>query len=164
MGNTLVVNATTEQTRVALLENGSVVELFIERRKERGLVGNIYKGRVQRVLPGMQAAFVEIGLERAAFLYAGDLVAADTKPTAEVADSDDAGDAADGSSAESPVRRKPPRIEEQLSANQEVVVQIAKEAIGTKGARDHRSCIAARAAPGLHADGQPCRNLASNHR
>jgi len=134
MGETLVVNATAEQTRVALLENGTVVELFVERAKDRGLVGNIYKGRVQRVLPGMQAAFVDVALERATFLYAGDLV--DPRPAddaegakADVAPGDDEAEAAP------PKRRKPPRIEERLRANQEVLVQISKEPIGTKGAR-----------------------------
>ncbi|MEW6115135.1 MAG: Rne/Rng family ribonuclease, partial [Thermodesulfobacteriota bacterium] len=71
--NEIVMNITERETRLALIENGQVVEFHVERHGERGIVGNIYKGRVIRVLPGMQAAFVEIGLPRAAFLYVGDI-------------------------------------------------------------------------------------------
>ncbi|MEK7790468.1 MAG: ribonuclease E/G, partial [Deltaproteobacteria bacterium] len=74
MGNELIVNVTTHETRVALIENGSVAELYIERAHDKGIVGNIYKGKVVRVLPGMQAAFVDIGLEKAAFLYVKDVL------------------------------------------------------------------------------------------
>lgn len=70
----LIVNVTDFETRVALIEGGMIVEVMIERNRDRGIVGNIYLGKVQRVLPGMQAAFVEIGTERAAFLYVGDVV------------------------------------------------------------------------------------------
>ena len=133
MGNTLVVNATVEQTRVALLDNDTVVELLVERRKDRGLVGNIYKGRVQRVLPGMQAAFVDVGLERAAFLYVGDLV--DPARRDDVEDGADSGDAEAPKTPPSPPRRRVGRIEDRLRSNQEILVQISKEPIGTKGAR-----------------------------
>lgn len=74
MGNELIVNVTSHETRVALIENGSVAELYIERAHDKGIVGNIYKGKVVRVLPGMQAAFVDIGLEKAAFLYVKDVL------------------------------------------------------------------------------------------
>ena len=74
MSEQLIVNVTDFETRVALIESGMVVEVMIERNRDRGIVGNIYLGKVQRVLPGMQAAFVEIGTERAAFLYVGDVV------------------------------------------------------------------------------------------
>ena len=70
----LVVNAAEHETRVAVLENGNIVELFMERGDESNITGNIYKGRVQRVLPGMQAAFVDIGLNQAAFLYVDDIL------------------------------------------------------------------------------------------
>ena len=73
MSAELLVNVTPRETRVAVIENGVVQELFVERASRQGLVGNIYKGRVARVLPGMQAAFVDIGLERAAFLHASDV-------------------------------------------------------------------------------------------
>ncbi|HSB18973.1 MAG TPA: ribonuclease G, partial [Anaeromyxobacteraceae bacterium] len=69
----LVINAAGAETRVALVESGSIHEFYLERKREKGIVGNIYKGRVVRVLPGMQAAFVDIGLEKAAFLYVGDV-------------------------------------------------------------------------------------------
>jgi ribonuclease G len=69
----LIINVTHYETRVALIENGTVSELFIERSGERSIAGNIYKGRVVRVLPGMQAAFVDIGLDKAAFLYVSDV-------------------------------------------------------------------------------------------
>src|SRR5512146_2209382 len=69
----LVINAAGAETRVSLVENGTIHEYYLERKREKGIVGNIYKGRVVRVLPGMQAAFVDIGLDKAAFLYVGDV-------------------------------------------------------------------------------------------
>ena len=74
MGSILVINAAGRETRVALVEGGHIAEFYLERKKDKGVVGNIYKGRVVRVLPGMQAAFVDIGLEKAAFLYVSDVV------------------------------------------------------------------------------------------
>src|SRR5438445_4769041 len=74
MSNILVINASGQETRVALIEQGTISEYYLERKNEKGIVGNIYKGKVVRVLPGMQAAFVDIGLEKAAFLYVGDIV------------------------------------------------------------------------------------------
>src|ERR1051326_8103377 len=73
MTEEILVNVTPRETRVAVVENGMLQELHIERGWSRGVVGNIYKGKVQRVMPGMQAAFVEVGLERAAFLHANDI-------------------------------------------------------------------------------------------
>jgi ribonuclease G len=73
MPSELIINTAPWETRIALLENGSVVEFHVERKAERGYVGNIYKGRVVRVLPGMQAAFVEIGLNRTGFIYISDV-------------------------------------------------------------------------------------------
>src|SRR3989338_6020775 len=73
MSNEMIINATYQETRVALVEKGTVSELYIERIRDKGIVGNVYKGKVVRVLPGMQAAFVDLGLEKAAFLYAGDV-------------------------------------------------------------------------------------------
>ncbi len=69
----ILINATTRETRAAVLENGVLQEIYVERVSRRGLVSNLYKGRVSRVLPGMQAAFVDIGLERTAFLHAADI-------------------------------------------------------------------------------------------
>ncbi|RKH22933.1 ribonuclease G, partial [Corallococcus sp. CA031C] len=74
MSSVLVINAAGRETRVALVEGGHIAEFYLERKKDKGVVGNIYKGRVVRVLPGMQAAFVDIGLEKAAFLYVSDVV------------------------------------------------------------------------------------------
>ena len=73
MSSILVINAAGAENRVALVENGTITEFYLERKKDKGIVGNIYKGRVVRVLPGMQAAFVDIGLEKAAFLYVSDV-------------------------------------------------------------------------------------------
>src|SRR5687767_3147810 len=74
MSSILVINAAGRETRVALVENGHIAEFYLERKRDKGIVGNIYKGRVVRVLPGMQAAFVDIGEEKAAFLYVSDVV------------------------------------------------------------------------------------------
>ena len=74
MANELVINVTPQETRVALLEDRVLAELHIERTRDRGIIGNIYKGKVVKVLPGMQAAFVDIGLEKAAFLYVADVL------------------------------------------------------------------------------------------
>jgi len=112
----LLVNVTPQETRVALVENGMLQEVFIERTRRRGLVGNIYKGVVSRVLPGMQAAFVDIGLEKAAFLHASDIA---------VAVDDENMD--QGGSGESITRL--------LHEAQEVLVQVIKDPLGTKGAR-----------------------------
>ena len=74
MSAELLINVTPQETRIALVENGVLQEIYLERGNRRGLVGNVYKGRVSRVLPGMQAAFVDVGLERAAFLHVSDIV------------------------------------------------------------------------------------------
>ncbi|MBZ8140026.1 ribonuclease E/G [Rubrivivax gelatinosus] len=109
----ILINWAPQETRVAIVENGAVQELHIERTLERGLVGNVYLGKVARVLPGMQSAFVDIGLERAAFLHVADLFG---HPTTR-------GDA--------PL----PPIERHVFEGQTLTVQVVKDAIGTKGAR-----------------------------
>jgi ribonuclease G len=125
--NLLVVNADGPETRVALTEDGTLAELMIERKRERGIVGNIYKGRVLRVLPGMQAAFVDLGVEKAAFLYVADVLGAGDIKSLFAEDIDD--DRED----------RPPhqhrRIEELLKEGQETLCQVSKEPISTKGAR-----------------------------
>src|SRR5918995_3928885 len=73
MGSEILIDTTSHETRVALLENGSVTELYVERERDKGIVGNIYKGIVTKILPGMQAAFVDVGLRRAGFLYVADV-------------------------------------------------------------------------------------------
>jgi ribonuclease G len=129
MTKELVINTTSHETRVALLENGHIAELYIERIRERGIVGNIYKGKVLRVLPGMQAAFVDIGLEKAAFLYVADVL----DEVQGVERYIDEGSAlGEGGKEEAPIL---PPIQDLLQEGQEVLVQVSKEPIGTKGAR-----------------------------
>ncbi len=109
MSDELLINVTPTETRVALIENGTVNELFVERAAKRGLVGNIYKAKVVRVLPGMQAAFVDIGLSRTAFLHINDMVWPRNQPT--------------------------PNVFELLQPGQILTVQVMKDMLGTKGAR-----------------------------
>ncbi|MFT4249192.1 MAG: ribonuclease G [Pseudomonas sp.] len=125
MSEEILVNVTPRETRVAVIENGMLQELHIERGWRRGVVGNIYKGKVQRVMPGMQAAFVEVGLERAAFLHANDVVRPAPAP-ASVVDTE-----------ETPLPPPPAAVPivELLRDGQDVVVQVVKDPIGTKGAR-----------------------------
>jgi ribonuclease G len=131
MTKKLVINTTSHETRVALLENGHIAELSIERTRERGIVGNIYKGKVIRVLPGMQAAFVDIGLEKAAFLYVADVL-----DEMEAVEQFIDGGNSPANLAELTEEHPPlPPIEELLQEGQELLVQVAKEPIGTKGAR-----------------------------
>src|SRR5688500_11484615 len=120
MSEEILINVTPRETRVALVENGMLQEVHVERASRRGYVGNIYKGRVSRVMPGMQAAFVEIGLDRAAFLHASDVVRPSLSLTGE-----------NGESAPVPT----PPINELVRDGQEIVVQVVKDPIGTKGAR-----------------------------
>jgi len=115
----ILINWTPQETRVAVIENGAVQELHVERTLERGLVGNIYAGRVARVLPGMQSAFIDIGLERAAFLH--------------VADVHVNGGTARGDHG--PGVPPPPPIERLVFEGQTLTVQVIKDPIGTKGAR-----------------------------
>ncbi|MGD8589876.1 MAG: ribonuclease G [Chromatiales bacterium] len=114
MSEEILINVTPPETRVAVIENGVVQEIIIERASKRGLVGNIYKGKICRVLPGMQAAFVEIGLERAAFLHASDI-----------------GNHHPSSNGEG--RRE--YIDELVHEGDYVIVQVLKDPLGTKGAR-----------------------------
>ena len=168
MKREIAINASALEVRVALLEDNELAEFYLERNRQIGLAGNIYKGKVTRVLPGMQAAFVDIGLEKAGFLHVSDFydgisalssVAADigeddveTEPiggNGEARD-DESRSAADEASAngDQPQRggrrrrrriKQPQRsrlpIEQQLRRGQEIIVQIAKEPMGTKGAR-----------------------------
>ncbi len=189
MTKEMIISSTAHETRVAILEDDQVAEIFIEREHQRGVVGNLYKGRVSKVLPGMQSAFVDLGLERDGFLYVSDVIATFEEFDRLETDEDEAaaaswngqrragsaeggpagpgrsaegGPAGPGRSAESgPAgpgrgpRRDPstssgspraqsrgerdkgpePKIEELLKEGQEIIVQVAKEPIGTKGAR-----------------------------
>ena len=129
MSEEILVNVTPRETRVAVVENGMLQELHIERGWSRGVVGNIYKGRVQRVMPGMQAAFVDIGLERAAFLHANDVLRSGR------AEDLAAGEPGVPAGAAQPAPQPTPPISELLRDGQEIVVQVVKDPIGTKGAR-----------------------------
>ena len=169
MTKEMIISSTSHETRVAILEEDQVVEVFIEREQSRGVVGNVYKGRVSKVLPGMQSAFVDLGLERDAFLYVTDVIS----PTEEALEDDDEGeispspaaglevDPADAAHADAPAGEGQPagdadaakngksdrrggrgertaptaKIEDLLREGQEVVVQVVKEPLGTKGAR-----------------------------
>ncbi|HXQ77909.1 MAG TPA: Rne/Rng family ribonuclease [Gemmatimonadaceae bacterium] len=169
MNKEMIISSNDHDTRVAILEEDQVVEIFIERERQRGVVGNIYKGRVSKVLPGMQSSFVDIGLERDAFLYVSEVV-----NTVEEFDRLESGDedepaiaavaepAVEGAPAEAGVEpaaqppgngvdrratprgdsratsrddRPQPKIEDLLKEGQEVLVQVVKEPLGTKGAR-----------------------------
>ena len=116
MTTEMIVNVSPRETRAALLENGVLQELFVERASRMGLTGNLYKGRVSRVLPGMQAAFIDIGLERTAFLHVSDIV--------QPAD-------AEGSGEET----RTENIRELVSEGGDILVQVLKDPLGTKGAR-----------------------------
>lgn len=117
MSSEVLVNMSPTESRVALVENGVLQEVAIERNQRRGLVGNIYKGKVVRVLPGMQAAFVDIGLEKAGFIHVDDVLRGNAE--------------AKGSEATS----QPKTISQLLREGQDVAVQVLKDPIGTKGAR-----------------------------
>ncbi|WP_339387486.1 ribonuclease G [Vibrio caribbeanicus] len=118
MSAELLINVTPSETRVAMIEGGCLQEIHVEREAKRGIVGNIYKGKVSRVLPGMQAAFVDIGLEKAAFLHASDIV-----PHTECV--------AENEKQQFQVRD----ISELVRQGQDIVVQVVKDPLGTKGAR-----------------------------
>ena len=174
MNKEMIISSGDHDTRVAILEEDQVVEIFIEREKQRGVVGNIYKGRVSKVLPGMQSSFVDIGLERDAFLYVSEVVntveefdrlesgdedeadvvavAAVAEPSADgIPSSPGTEGALDQSTAGAGVERRSgprgdsraqarddrpqPKIEDLLKEGQEVLVQVVKEPLGTKGAR-----------------------------
>jgi len=182
MNKEMVISSTPHETRVAILEDDQVVEVFIEREQSRGVVGNIYKGRVSKVLPGMQSAFVDLGLERDAFLYVSDVISPTEEslededdpvvpPTPEIVEGGNASGLESSvlglgagteteaagpengpdprpktedprpSDARGDRRARPERqpitakIEELLKEGQEVVVQVVKEPLGTKGAR-----------------------------
>ena len=172
MNKEMIISSNGHETRVAILEDDQLAELFVEREQNRGVVGNVYKGRVSKVLPGMQSSFVDIGLERDGFLYVSDVIA-----TLDEYDKDDEDEPSTGSGAtrvqsrsDKPAEAAPngaangaadvtapperrgrgrggrgdrdekdrapePKIEELLKEGQDVIVQVAKEPLGTKGAR-----------------------------
>ena len=131
MGIEIAITVAQEETRVAVLDGGTVTDLFGDRAKHKDFVGNIYKGRVAKVLPGMQAAFVDIGLEKAAFMHVSDL-SMDAEPGDLLVDAEE--DEKD-SDLLRPKRQSAKPIEQLLSEGQELMVQISKGPIGTKGSR-----------------------------
>ena len=120
----LIINVDYGETRIALLDEGNLSEIFIERNRDLGLVGNIFKGIVTRVLPGMNSAFIDIGTEKSAFLFGGDVWDPENEDNYSPRSEDD---------SFSPVQKRP--IEKILKDGQEIVVQIAKEPLGSKGPR-----------------------------
>src|SRR6266849_3286670 len=171
MNKEMIISSGAHDTRVAILEDDQVVEIFIERENQRGVVGNIYKGRVSKALPGMQSSFVDIGLERDAFLYVTEVIntveeferlagdddddpAASARGESPASFGESAPDAlrAEGAGPEpNPTQSKAPdrrgrdrdrdrdqpqaKIEDLLKEGQEILVQVVKEPLGTKGAR-----------------------------
>jgi len=142
MNNMLVVNAEGPEIRVAVVEEGALAEFFVERKRDRGLVGNIYRGKVTRVLPGMQAAFVDLGskVERAAFLYVADVLGSgDERKLFEDSDTDDGADESPEGAASRIARSRKQlanrKIEELLKPGNSVLCQVVKDPIGQKGAR-----------------------------
>jgi ribonuclease G len=188
MSKEMIISSSAHETRVAILEDDQVAEIFIERERQRGVVGNLYKGRVSKVLPGMQSAFIDLGLERDGFLYVSDVVATFEEFDRLDTDDDDVAPPKDGGAAPAHgtftdsgmlvLQRPPatsegnggaghgrpggggsadrhsganrggrgggrrerekgpePKIEELLKEGQEIIVQVAKEPLGTKGAR-----------------------------
>ena len=123
MSREIVINTTKHESRIAVLDDGQVVELWVERTRHRTIVGNIYKGRVTKVLPGMQSAFVDVGLERDAFLYVSDVLdeVEDYEGTEELPLEE--------------VSRQEASISDLLREGQEIVVQVSKDTIAGKGAR-----------------------------
>jgi ribonuclease G len=161
MTKEMIISASAHETRVAILEDDQVAEIFIERERSRGVVGNLYKGRVSKVLPGMQSAFVDLGLERDGFLYVSDVIATFEEFDRLETDEDDP--PSDSAAASAPVvnggasarrlapsrgggrrdrdrdrdreKAPEPKIEELVKEGQDIIVQVAKEPLGTKGAR-----------------------------
>jgi len=157
MTKEMIISSNGHETMVAILEDDLVAEIFVERERQRGVVGNVYKGRVSKVLPGMQSSFIDLGLERDGFLYVADVLEAADQLALLESDEDDevaAGDSAKDAPADPGRSREPgagaprarddrgrdrdrpqPKIEDLLKEGQEILVQVVKEPLGTKGAR-----------------------------
>ncbi|MEX0801963.1 MAG: ribonuclease E/G, partial [Candidatus Binatia bacterium] len=131
MKQEIFINSSPQESRIAIMEDGLLAEFLIERKEERGIAGNIYKGKVERVLPGMQAAFVDIGMDKAAFLHASDFFSVPD----DVQLISTAGDDVEFDDAPKPVPSRRLPLEKQVSRGEEILVQVAKDPLGTKGAR-----------------------------
>src|SRR3990167_1696583 len=131
MTKEMIISSNGHETMVAILEDDLVAEIFVERERQRGVVGNVYKGRVSKVLPGMQSSFIDLGLERDGFLYVADVV-----DTLEEFEKLEAGDEEGGGNGKGHDEHcAQPKIEDLLKEGQEILVQVVKEPLGTKGAR-----------------------------
>jgi len=133
MTKEMIVSSNGHETMVAILEDDLVAEIFVERERHRGVVGNVYKGRVSKVLPGMQSSFIDVGLERDGFLYVADVI--DTLDEFDKLAGDDEEEGGGNKGRGNDRDRPQPKIEELLKEGQEIIVQVVKEPLGTKGAR-----------------------------
>jgi len=135
MKREILVNATPRETRVAIIEDGQLVELLVDRPDARRMVGDVYLGKVEAVLPGIQAAFVNIGTEKSAFLHAADVVVEDAQVSDDDDDDEDESGEESGGGGGRRGRREVRPIQDLLKRGQEILVQITKEPISTKGPR-----------------------------
>src|SRR5262245_23971104 len=134
MNKEMIVSTNGHETMVAILEDDLVAEVFVERERQRGVVGNVYKGRVSKVLPGMQSSFIDIGLERDGFLYVAEVI--DTLEEFEKLEAGEDEEKPNGSGGRKErEERQKMKIEDLLKEGQEILVQVVKEPLGTKGAR-----------------------------
>lgn len=131
MKKEIIINSTNEETRIAILEDDLLMELFVERPETQRMVGDIYKGKISRVVPGMQAAFIGIGHEQNAFLHFSDVDSSNQSLLAEADDVEETNDN-NGNGKDSPQKNDPEKL---LKKNNDLLVQIMKEPIGTKGSR-----------------------------
>lgn len=121
----ILISKTPYDQRIAVMENGELMELVVESKETQRVLGNIYKGIVQKVLPGLQAAFIDMGLEKAGFLHVDDVIDRNIQLRKDFGDDDD----------KSSVSKVKPTIDQLLVEGQEIMVQVTKEPISTKGAR-----------------------------
>ncbi len=133
MNKEMIISSNSHETMVAILEDDLVAEVFVERERHRGVVGNVYKGRVSKVLPGMQSSFIDVGLERDGFLYVAEVI--DTLLEFEKLESGDDDDKPAPRDREREREQQQAKIEDLLKEGQEILVQVVKEPLGTKGAR-----------------------------
>src|ERR1700738_2886292 len=131
MTKEMIISSNGHETMVAILEDDLVAEIFVERERQRGVVGNVYKGRVSKVLPGMQSSFIDLGLERDGFLYVADVIDTLVEFDKLAGDDDDENNGSGNGSKGRPERdrqdRPQQKIEELLKEGQEIVVQVVKE-------------------------------------
>src|SRR6266545_2936861 len=135
MTKEMIISSSAHETRVAILEDDLVAEIFIERERSRGVVGNLYKGRVSKVLPGMQSAFVDLGLERDGFLYVTDVIATFEEFDRLETDEDEGARPPRRDRDREGEKGPEPKDDELLKEGPEIIVRVAKEPLGTKGAR-----------------------------